>query len=69
MPKQPSRRGFKNQVLAKLTLADSSLLAPHLEAVDLPLGTALEASNKRINTIYFLDRGFASVVANQRQSN
>ena len=64
MPKQPSRRGFKNQVLAKLTLADSSLLAPHLDAVDLPLGTALEASSKRINTIYFLDRGFASVVAN-----
>jgi CRP-like cAMP-binding protein len=64
MRKQPSRRGFKNQVLAKLTLADSSLLAPHLEAVDLPLGTALETSSKRINTIYFLDRGFASVVAN-----
>ena len=65
MPKQPSRRGLKNQVLAKLALADSSLLAPHLEAVDLPLGTALETSSKRINTIYFLDRGFASVVANR----
>ena len=64
MPQQPSRRGFKNQVLAKLTLADSSLPAPHLEAVDLPLGKALETSGKRIETIYFLDRGFASVVAN-----
>lgn len=64
MLKNPSRRGFKNRVLAKLTLADFSLLAPHLEAVDLPLGTALETSSKRIDTIYFIDRGFASVVAN-----
>ncbi len=64
MPQKPSRRGFKNRVLAKLAVEDFNLLAPHLAPVDLPLRTALETSNKRIETIYFLDRGFASVVAN-----
>ena len=64
MPQKLSRRGCKNRVLAKLALADFNLLAPHLEPVDLPLHTVLETSNKRIDTVYFLELGFASVVAN-----
>ena len=64
MPDKSYPRALKNQVLAKLTLADSNLLTPHLKPVDLPLHTVLETSNKRIDTIYFPERGFASVVAN-----
>ena len=64
MPKNPSRRGFQNRLISNLARADLALLAPHLEPVDLPLRTSLETSNARIDTIYFLDSGFASVVAN-----
>jgi len=64
MPKISSRRGLQNRILSNLVRADFALLTPHLAPVDLPLRTALETSNGRIDTIYFLDRGFASVVAN-----
>ena len=64
MAKISSHRGLQNRILSNLTRADFALLAPHLAPVDLPLRTVLETSNKRIETIYFLDRGFASVVAN-----
>ena len=40
------------------------MLEPHLEAVDLPLRKELEARNKRIDHVYFIESGFASVVAN-----
>jgi CRP-like cAMP-binding protein len=40
------------------------LLEPHLEAVDLPVRKQLESRNKRIEHVYFIERGFASVVAN-----
>jgi CRP-like cAMP-binding protein len=39
------------------------LLKPHLTPVDLPVSTQLETANARIDTVYFLERGFASVVA------
>ncbi len=53
-----------NQILSRLSRADFGLLEPHLEAVDLPLRKQLEARKKRIDQIYFLEAGFASVVAN-----
>ena len=37
---------------------------PHLEAVDLPVRMQLEARRKRIDQVYFMESGFASVVAN-----
>ena len=64
MPKHTSRRRFQNRILSNLARADFALLTPHLAPVDLPLRTPLETSKKGIDTIYFLDRGFASVVAN-----
>jgi CRP-like cAMP-binding protein len=53
-----------NRVLARLSRAALALLKPHLEPVDLPLSTVLETASQRIDTVYFIDHGFASVVAN-----
>src|SRR5581483_11313958 len=63
MPKDRSRRGIRNRVLSHLSRAEFALLQPHLVPVDLPVLTQLETGNKRIDSVYFLERGFASVVA------
>ena len=60
MPKT-SPRG--NRVLSRLSRSDLALLKPHLEPVELPAFKQLEAANSRIDTAYFFDHGFASVVA------
>jgi CRP-like cAMP-binding protein len=52
-----------NRVLSRLSRADAVLLRPHLEPVDLPFLMPLETANSRIDTVYFIDHGFASVVA------
>jgi len=62
MPDNPSRRS--NRILASLSRKDMALLEPHLTPVDLPLRKQLATRNKRIDQIYFIDAGFASVVAN-----
>jgi CRP-like cAMP-binding protein len=53
-----------NRILSRLSRADFRLLEPHLEAVELPVRKQLQARNKRVDQIYFIERGFASVVAN-----
>jgi len=63
MQENPSR-STSNRILSRLPRADFALLEPHLEAVDLPLRRPLEASKKRIDQVYFIESGFASVVAN-----
>jgi CRP-like cAMP-binding protein len=66
VPQTPSRNGSKNRVLARLARADLALLKPHLAPVDLPVSTSLETANARIDAVYFILRGFASVVADGR---
>lgn len=61
MPKSVPPGG--NRVLSRLSRADFALLKPHLEPVDLPFLKPLETANSRIDAIYFIDHGFASVVA------
>jgi CRP-like cAMP-binding protein len=56
-----------NHILSRLSQADLRLLGPHLQAVDLPLRKMLAARNKRVAQIYFIESGFASVVANGGQ--
>ena len=56
-----------NKLLARLSRADLRLLEPHLEAVELPVRTQLEARNKRVGHVYFPHEGLASVVANGEQ--
>jgi CRP-like cAMP-binding protein len=57
-----------NHILSRLTRADFALLKPHLEAVDLPVRKPLAAPNKRIQEVYFLESGMASVVANGKSN-
>jgi CRP-like cAMP-binding protein len=53
-----------NRILAGLSGADFAFLEPHLEPIDLPVRKRLETSKRRIDHVYFIEAGFASVVAN-----
>jgi CRP-like cAMP-binding protein len=63
MPQAPAMQST-NRLLARLSPEESDVLWPHLEAVDLPVRQQLEARNKPIESVYFVEHGFASVVAN-----
>ena len=62
MPESPSR-STSNRILSRLSAKDFALLRPHLDPIELPLRKSLEVRNRRIDNIYFVERGFASVVA------
>jgi hypothetical protein len=64
MPETLSRSRTSNRILSRLSREDFALLVPNLEAVDLPVRTRLEIRRKRIEQVYFIEAGFASVVAN-----
>jgi CRP-like cAMP-binding protein len=64
MPENPSRSTTSNRILSRLSREDFDLLGPHLEPIDLPVRKLLEARRKRIDHVYFMEAGFASVVAN-----
>jgi CRP-like cAMP-binding protein len=64
MPESPSRGRTSNHILARLSREDFALLEPHLEAVNLPLRKPLEGRRRRVDQVYFIESGFASVVAN-----
>jgi CRP-like cAMP-binding protein len=53
-----------NRILAGLPREDFALLEPHLEPIDLPVKKRLGTSKRRIDQVYFIEEGFASVVAN-----
>ena len=55
----------QNMLLAALSASDSDLLQPHLAPVTLALRHVLEQPNKRIDHVYFMEAGIASVVAVQ----
>ena len=55
----------QNRLLARLAPNDFDALRPHLQAVDLPLRFDLEKPGRRIESVYFPESGFASVVAVQ----
>jgi CRP-like cAMP-binding protein len=52
--------------LSGLSRADFALIQPHLVPVDLPVRTQLETGSRRIDAVYFIDSGLASVVADGR---
>jgi CRP-like cAMP-binding protein len=56
---------LRNQLLAALSASDRALLQPHLQPISMPLLKDMERPNRRIDTVYFLDTGIASVVAVQ----
>jgi CRP-like cAMP-binding protein len=53
-----------NRILSRLSREDFGLLEPHLQSVDLPVRKQIEVPKKRIGQVYFIESGFASVVAN-----
>ena len=55
----------RNQLLAAMSGADFASLHPHLQPVALELLKDLERPNRRIETVYFIEAGIASVVAVQ----
>ena len=60
-----SRKASQNRLLTSLSAADLGLLRPNLEPLALAVRYVLETPNKRIDDVYFIDSGFASVVAIQ----
>jgi CRP-like cAMP-binding protein len=63
MPANPVSHTTPNRILSRLSRQDFGLLEPYLEAIELPVRTQLENRNKRIDHVYFIESGFASVVA------
>ena len=53
-----------NHLLSRLSRQHLALLEPHLASMDLPVRTSLEKRRRRIDYVYFIEAGFASVVAN-----
>jgi CRP-like cAMP-binding protein len=61
--KAPTQKETSNRILRSIQEAGGGLpLANMLEPVDLPLRTRLETPSRRIEHVYFLDDGLASVV-------
>jgi len=57
----------RNHLLLALSTQNFNLLKPHLERVNLPVGTRLIEPNTPIEYVYFLEEGIASVVATTPQ--
>lgn len=62
MPIHPDQTTFRNRILAGLDIDDLREVAAHLEPVQLSTRQHLEASGRRISSVYFLEEGIASVV-------
>jgi CRP-like cAMP-binding protein len=58
-----SRFANGNHLLQALSADDRALLEPHLKPIQLPLRHELEKPNRRIEEVFFLETGIASVVA------
>jgi CRP-like cAMP-binding protein len=58
------RDGTSNRILLGVSDEDYGLLKGHLSRVDLPMRRKLELSNRHIDHVYFMESGFASVIAN-----
>ena len=56
---------LRNRLLAALSPGDFALLQPHLQPLALPVKRDIERPNRRIDSIYFIEAGIASVVAVQ----
>jgi CRP-like cAMP-binding protein len=55
----------RNQLLAGMSANDFASLEPHLQPVPMALLKDMERPNRRIETVYFMENGIASVVAVQ----
>src|ERR1700722_5647605 len=55
----------RNRLLAAMSLADLALIQPHLTFIAVAVRHEIERPNRRIEAVYFMDAGIASVVAVQ----
>jgi CRP-like cAMP-binding protein len=55
----------RNRLLAAMSSTDRALLQPHFRTVAMALLKDMEQPNRRIETVYFMEAGIASVVAVQ----
>jgi CRP-like cAMP-binding protein len=55
----------RNRLLAALSATDLALLRPHLRFLVVAVRHEMERPNRRIDTVYFMEAGIASVVAVQ----
>ncbi len=60
---QASRPAVRNRLLSALPSDNLAQLLPRMLAVDLPLRKTLLVPNERIEAVYFIESGWASVVA------
>jgi CRP-like cAMP-binding protein len=60
---QASARKQRNAILNALSPTDFALLRPYLQSVALPFRHRMQAANRRIPTVYFIESGLGSVVA------
>jgi CRP-like cAMP-binding protein len=66
MPTSPQNQSpLRNRLLAALVPKDLALLQPHLNLVAVEVRHPIEQPNRRIDAIYFMIAGIASVVAVQ----
>jgi CRP-like cAMP-binding protein len=68
MARVPASRGSpppRNQLLAAMSASDLALLQPHLQPIVMAVFWDMERPNRRIETVYFMEAGIASVVAVQ----
>jgi CRP-like cAMP-binding protein len=68
MPVQPELTEFRNRILASLDSEDLRLVAACLEPVRFSTRQYLETSGRRIDSVYFIEEGIASVVVVSRPS-
>jgi CRP-like cAMP-binding protein len=66
MPKDSPSPKFRNRLLAQMTREQLGLIEPALEAVTLQRHKSLETRDRKIEYVYFMESGLASVVANER---
>jgi CRP-like cAMP-binding protein len=59
----PARTALRNQLVAKMSDQDWSLLAPHLEQISLKERQVVEVPGKPITHVHFIEIGVVSVVA------
>jgi CRP-like cAMP-binding protein len=59
------RSPARNQLLAAMSAGDFALLRPHLQPIAMPVLKAMERPNRRIEAVYFMEAGIASVVGIQ----
>jgi len=66
MPRRSPRSSRpRNRLLAALSPMDLALLQPHLRSLAMAVRHEIERPNRRIDAVYFMDSGIASVVAVQ----